>query len=288
MLTDYKLSNYIPLDASWTIRMGFRDAMVQQKSYCINKLEIHQAKQPLSDDLVSLKKVLYSLKTAYLNDPVEVDSAKLYRFLSWFLMVNNYQKDIVKSENLINRKIVDPELKLNSYSYSSLLKFDGETGEYASVKGLFNGLSKKAKTYPYHLKMTVDANKHWEATNGKWMAKLDNTILNQVKHLLDNEEFEIDRPEYFAYAYLFDMLSLEDAEKTWPQLNRSGFNAFKEIVEQKQLLLDGSTIDSLNHRTVEALVMYALKNDLDFKVSEQSKLVVNKNWPSFWNFVEKL
>lgn len=289
MTTDEKLSKFIPLDKSWTIRMGFKDAIVQNKSYTIQKLEAHNQNQTISDDLLALVRVLYSLKSAFLEDPVSVgESATLYRFLKYFLATSGLKKEIIKEGTLLDRKITDPTQNLSKMTYSQLLKLDNGTSQYASIKGLFDNLQKKSKLYPYHLNMTVEANKHWEKTSGHWRLRLDDTIYKQVKHFKEGRDFALDRAEHFCYAYMFGLVTLEEAEKAWPQLINHETNRLKEIVEQKQLLLDGSVLDSLDHRVIQAVVLYAIKNGIGFTVSEPAKKSVNKTWPAFWTFAEQL
>lgn len=285
MTTDLKLSKYIPLDKSWAIRMGFRDAIVTNKSNTIAKLEQHHAKRPISDDLQALLRVLYGFKTANLEAPVSVgESATLYRFTQWFKMINGIEKEVLKEGTLLDREIAEPTHAMNNLSYTKLLDVN-DSSQYASAKALFSGLQKKAGHYPYHLKMTVDANKHWDKLGSKWMLRLDDTIYRQVNHYTNGKEFVLDRAEHFCYAYMFDMVTVEDAKAWWPQLANHETNRLTEIVEQKQRLLDGDVITSLDHRVVQALFMYAKKNKLGCVASPEAAAAVNKSWPSFWEFI---
>ena len=88
---------YIPLDKSWTIRMGVLDLLNDYD----DSVRFLKKEDQLSDDLQSLYKALIAWKS---NEPINVgESATLYRFLrfaSWKLELDKkFVKEYKKSKS---------------------------------------------------------------------------------------------------------------------------------------------------------------------------------------------
>ena len=93
------MKNYIPLDKSWTIRMGILDIINSRDSirHFLNNQET------LGDDLIALKRVAENWNS---NNPLDVgESGTLYRFIRFALWKSGKEREIIKKGTLKKRDI---------------------------------------------------------------------------------------------------------------------------------------------------------------------------------------
>lgn len=283
-----EIKKFIPLDKSWMIRMGFKDALDMKKSYCISKIESHEKKLVIPKDVKNLKDVLYSLKTANLRQPVSVgESATLYSFLTMFLLTQSLEKKITKEGTLLEREIAEPDVSWIEKSQKELLELDGGTSRWASAHALTVN-STRIENPPYKLALTYEAIDSWKPNS--WKLRIDDTLFRQADHFANGGDFFPYQSEDFCYAYSVGAISLKQARKRWPQLSNHESNRFEEIERQLSEIWEDKKVTSLDHRVVQAACMFAVKNGLPLrKVQFEHKSIrcVEKSWPAFWYFVNK-
>jgi hypothetical protein len=129
------LIEYIPLDKSWTIRMGILDILNGHKDI----LRFLDGQKDLGDDLVALRNVAEKWDT---NEPLDVgESATLYRMIRYALWKQGKDREIVKRGTLKNRPIYD-DSKITKYTLRNLLELDNGTSQWASAAVLAGGKRK--------------------------------------------------------------------------------------------------------------------------------------------------
>lgn len=288
MLNSTRISSYIPLDKSWMMRMGFLDAKVTNKQFCINNILRHEQKEMCGTDIQNLKGVLYGLKTANVDKPLYVgESATLYRFLTFFLKANGLgEREIVKTGSLLNREMSDID-KIFTKPQKELLKLDGGTSGWASASALFlNG--NRVLNPPYKLALTYEAIDTWKQS--KWFPRLDETLFLQAYDFLEGKSrWTPKHSEDFCYAYAFDYMTLDEAKEKWPQLANHESNRFEEMQRQIKEVDEHKKITSTDHRVVQAATMYAMrKYDLGseaLEMDQASLFATHKTWPLFMKFM---
>jgi len=244
-IKDFK--DYIPLDKSWMIRMGVLDVL--NNYFDIISFLHTQREDFLGDDLKDLRRACGAWNS---DDPIELESATLYRFIqfaSWKLGLN---KKLVKKGTLKERPICnDPNIV--KLPLEELLKLDECTSQWASASVLC-GNQEKIKDSPYKLKLSYEAVDHWNSQ----------------------------RSQDFARA--FGWISKEEGAKRWHSLAGHESNRLEAMEFYIDKLNHGVEIDSKYHRVVQSIAMFAESQHkaVDFTYPN----CVNKSWPQFWDFLE--
>lgn len=270
-----ELQSLIPLDKAWMIRMGMMDLQAG-KTEVKDYLELHTSE--LGDDLLALLRVLDRWGG---GEPLGVgESGTLYRFVQFLLWLQGSKQTVVTRGTLQTRTLHgDP--KSIDYSIEQLLQLDRGTSQWASAKLLFTEADiSNLESMPYHLQMSIEAKQHYKQG---WRSRQDQTIQRQAEayYLWATKgelAFTPRQAEDFPFAVTYGVLTIEEGAARWPQLR----NHETDRVQEMRRLIDADTIDSPDHRVVQALAMRFPKR----KVSDRSRIAVNKTWPQFWQYLE--
>jgi len=275
---------YIPLDKSWTIRMGVLDLL---NGYDDTARFLERQEQ-LSDDL----RALYRASLAWKSDEaVDVgESATLYRFLKFASWKLGLKKRFVIHDSLILREVCNKPEIIN-YSADRLLKLDNGTSQWASAAVLL-GSQERIADPPYKLKLTYEAVEHWKQqrdSNQCWIPRYDDTILIQAETFLkllgkEKTDFVPKQAEDYCFARAFGYMTKEKGATLWPSLLSHESNRIREM---EKVLYDaerGKEIFSRDHRIVQAIAMRQKIRNREVKM--RYHYVVNKSWPQFWKFLD--
>lgn len=272
----------IPLDKSWTIRMGMLD-LVHHTHYTLPILQQHS----LGNDLFALQQALHEWPT---QDIIHVgESGTLYRFLQYLSWKEGADKEFIKEGTLLARAITyNP--KIITYPIAQLLHLDHGTSQWASA-ALLSGHQERIMRPPYHLAMTYEALDHWNThqKNGKpWETRFDQTILKQAKTFMNLQqgklEFIPEQPEDYCFARAFGFITLQEGLQRWPSLQGHESNRIEEMERALEDNAKGREITTQDHRIIQAI---AMKNAIDERtISFTHPEAVRKSWPQFWNFLE--
>ncbi|MBP9738247.1 hypothetical protein KBD20_01020 [Candidatus Saccharibacteria bacterium] len=278
-----ELQKLLPLDKSWMIRMGMLDLQAGSTT-AREYLKAHEPE--LGDDLRALLSVLQSWGTSTTLDVGE--SGTLYRFLQFYLWLTKSDVRIVTHGTLKNRTLTsDP--KITEYAIPQLLTLDGNTSQWASAAYLFTDVQiPKDCGIPYKLQTTIEAKANWakqQQAGEVWKPRTDITIQRQTEAYFTylktgTTDFTPQQAEDFPFACAFGLISPEEGELRWPALR----NHESDRIAEMQQLVTANTIDSPDHRIVQALAM----RYPDRVVTERSRTAVNKTWPQFWDFLKQL
>lgn len=278
------LGRYIPLDKSWTIRMGVLDLLDGNSD---NVIFILEEQKRLSDDLIALKRVCRSWNS---KDVIDVgESGTLYRFLQFASWKFGLGKKFIIHGTLEERDICDNP-KIIGYSLKKLLQLDNGTSQWASAAVLC-GKKGEVANPPYKLARTYKAVKYWnifKAHGTSWQPIHDATILSQVTNfifLLNGKEsiFKPRQSEDYCFARAFDFVIAKQGEKLWPSLKGHESNRIKEMEKTLDEYRKGKEITSRDHRVLQAIFMKAKVERK--KISCKHPDSVNKSWPQFWDFL---
>lgn len=214
------------------------------------------------------------------------ESGTLYRFLQFASWKLRLDKKFIKKGTLRKRKI-NSDSEIVNYSLDKLLELDNGTSQWASASVLL-GNTTKLKKIPYKLDTTYKALQHWKRYK-PWISKYDETIEKQAKAFLQllhgqKLKFKAIQAEDFCFAYVFGLISLKEAEKGWPSLRGHESNRISEARTMLAKAKVGKTIDSKDHRVIQALVMWGAVNNK--KIVVKYPQAVNKSWPLFWEFIQ--
>ena len=275
----HALENYIPLDKSWIIRMGVLDMVNGQKN--INKFLKKQ--KDIGEDLIALKHASEDWNKKEINVG---ESGTLYRFLQFASWKLNLEKKFIRKGTLKTRKITS-DSRIVDYPLEKLLKLDNSTSQWASASVLM-GNSVKPKKIPFKLATTYEAVRHWKK-NKPWVSKYDKTIQKQAETFLkllkgQKPKFKPAQGEDFCFAYIFGYISKKEAENKWPALKGHESNRFTEMDTMIKNAKSGKSIDSKDHRVIQAIAMWAMVNDKKVNITYPDS--VNKSWPQFWEFMK--
>lgn len=274
---------YIPLDKSWIIRMGVLDIIHGYKD-----IQSFLDKQNnLGEDLLALKRVVKNWSS---NTPLEVgESGTLYRLLKFTSWKFNLNKKFIIQGTLTKREVTDdPEIV--NYPIAKLLKLDNGTSQWATAS-ILCGNKERMKNPPYKLQLTQEAVDHWNSQrkiNKTWIPRLDETILRQTEAFVSliNEHspnFKPMQSEDYCFARVFEYITKTGGEKRWPSLKGHESNRISEMESIIYRANRGESIDSKDHRVIQAIVMWAKVNSIKIKIKHPD--VVNKSWPQFWGFL---
>lgn len=277
------ISQYIPLDKSWMIRMGVLDIVnsYQDVARFLEKQKI------LGDDLKALYRAARDWNSGKLIDVGE--SATLYRFLKFASWKLGRDVKLDPQGTLRDRKICNnPEII--HWPLQELLTLDGGTSQWASAAVLMGNKETLEKT-PYKLRLTYETVSHWHVQRAKgdlWCPRFDETIYKQAiafRELFMHgaTRFVPVHSEDYCFARAFGLISPEDGERTWPGLKNHESDRIQHLEEMLRAADNGEVITSRDHRVVQAVVMRQKVRKRD--VAVENKDAVNKSWPQFWDFV---
>jgi len=282
-------SGYIPLDKSWTIRMGVLDLLSgSQKFYedCMGFLASNHS--AMNDDTMSLERALLAWKYGGI---VDVDqSATLYRCLWMASLTLGLPRIFIMRGTLLDRfrkGMITDDPKIAGYTQRELLQLKERTSQWATAKVLL-GDEERLEDAPYKLKLTYEAVSHWKqrrSEGGVWEPRHDKTILGQAESFLQRlhegeMDFKPEQAEDYCFARAFGIITPEEGEARWPSLR--GHES--DRIEEMERALGSAEIDSRDHRVVQAVSMRRKADGYEAKVGHPE--AVNKSWPQFWRFLE--
>jgi len=275
---------FIPLDKSWIIRMGILDLI--NKYNDINKFLANQ--KNLGDDLIALKRVAEDWNS---EKPLNVgESGTLYRFVRFILWKSRSSREIIKEGTLKTREICNnPEII--DWPISKLLTLDNHTSQWASASVLM-GNTEKPDLLPFKLKLTYEAIEHWterRKNNQCWLPIYDITIENQARAFIEllktgKMDFQAKQPEDYCFARIFEIISPQEGECTFPSLKSHESNRIQEVEKAIQQSDNNQMVSSKDHRVVQAIVMRQIAQNKPVKIENPD--CVTKSWPQFWDFID--
>lgn len=275
---------YVPLDKSWTIRMGVLD-LFNGYDDTVHFLEQEAL---LSDDLKALYGAVLSWDG---NGPIDVgESGTLYRFLKFASWKLGAGKKFIRRGSLRKRKICnDPAIV--GYSQEKLLELDSRTSQWASA-AVLTGDKKRLGNPPYKLRLTYEAVSHWKGQRRggrSWVPRYDETILAQAVTYLDllngrSVKFVPHQAEDYCFARAFGFVTKEEGKSRWPSLCGHESNRIREMERMLHDVGRGVGINSRDHRVVQAIAMRQKVERKDAKIKYPR--CVSKSWPQFWKFLE--
>jgi hypothetical protein len=278
-----EILKYIPLDKSWIIRMGFLD-IINSYTDIIGFLD---SQRDLGDDLLALKRLVNSWHS---DAAINVgESGTIFRFLQFYLWKNKIDREIIKQGTLKEREMCDnPEIA--GWPLKKLLTLDNGTSQWASASVLA-GNSERIENPPFKLKLTFDAVEHWnlQIKLGKcWLPRYDETIKAQAKAFLSflktgKMDFKAKQPEDYCFARIFEIISPQEGECSFPSLKSHESNRIQEVEKALKQLDDNQQVSSKDHRIVQAIVMRQIAQGMSIKVENPD--CVSKSWPLFWDFM---
>lgn len=242
----------------------------------------------LSDDLQAL---LRAIAGWHADSPVDVsESGTLYRFLQFISWKQKLNKQFVLRGTLESRPITkNPEIV--NYSLCDLLALDNHTSQWASAAVLC-GATEKVQDPPFKLRLTYEAVAHWNECQAKgtsWKPRYDETILRQATTFLEllrsgTTSFTPLQAEDYCFARVFDFIDQEEGEKRWPSLRTHESDRIQAMEEALAAANHNEPIVSKDHRVIQAIGMYGVKNKLHTRILHPES--VNKSWPQFWRFLK--
>ncbi len=275
---------YIPLDKSWIIRMGILD-LIHGYEDIISFLD---AQPVLSDDLSALRHACSVWRS---HQPIRVwESGTLYRFLlfvSWRLQL---QKEFIL-EGTLKWRLITQDSSIIYLSQQQLLELPREpTTQWASAKALL-GDQCRLESPPYKLQVTYQAIDHWHTQRAKgetWEGREDDTIRNQAETFLklyrsESASFEATQAEDYCFARIFNFITQLEGKLLWPNLAIHETNRLEEMERIIDRIFSTGIVDSLDHRVIQAAVMWGLVHKVNIRVDNPS--AVAKSWPEFWDFI---
>ncbi len=278
-----KISQYIPLDKSWMMRVGVLDIINDYEDIT----EFLREQRILSEDSQALYRCVNAWKS---DEPLDVgESATLYRFLKFASWKLSKDKKFILRGTLKERKICNnPEII--QWPLEKLLNLDSGTSQWASASVLL-GNEDCVKNPPYKLQLTYEAVYHWKERRSSglcWLPRKDETIAAQAIayiELLKNgkTDFIPKHSEDYCFARAFDLITPEEAEQKWPSLQSHESNRIEHMEEVIKLADEKEIIDSKDHRAVQAIFMRQKSRHEPVYIKNRD--AVSKSWPQFWDFL---
>jgi hypothetical protein len=294
-INEEEILKFIPLDKSWLIRMGILDLTRGFGSRDL--LNFLNSCENLGNDLEALKRIALVWDT---NEPFDVgESGTIYRFIKFYLLKNNIDREIKISETLIHRvKKMNINYDMINWPLAKLGTLEGGTTQWQTMAILL-GNKEKLSEIPFYLQKTYDAIQHWEEKrkNGQmWIAQKDPTLLVQSTlylNFLKNGKIDLIPTklgdcDLYCFLRAFDAVGKKWAEKNWPQLSEHESSRFEEMERTLLELEKGETISTKDHRVVQAEAMLLLSKSHSISVESikqrfDNPQCVNKTWKSFWS-----
>ena len=265
---------FLPCDKSWFIRVAF--------------LNFTQGNPPLAlpaeanDDIRSMLSAIES----WGNPTIPIgESGTAYRFLQFYSWKMGLAKEFAKGPMLAARNVCGDPAIVN-LPQEELLKLDNGTSQWASAAALC-GDTHRVENPPVKLALTYDV---LEDLRGGMPdpRRPDVTIGRQADAFLrflsnGHMDFVPAHAEDFCFAYAFGLISLEEGAARWPALASHESNRLAEMPAQIASLKENGVVSSTDHRVIQAVVMFALANNIIFRVTKPT--AVDKSWPRFWDFL---
>jgi hypothetical protein len=278
---------FIPLDKSWTIRIGVLD-LVNGSGNTQRLLEKERVNGPLSTDLSALLRATKEWQSGERKIPVG-ESATLYRFLRFYCWKHGFDREFVLEGTLKERKITH-DIWIPFMPLQELLKLDSGTSQWASASVLFGNRERVENPSP-KLKLTYEAAGHWRemmVTRTPIEPRYDDTIRRQAEAFLEflytgKMNFELYHSEDYCFGRAFRLIDRHSAEIRWPSLAGHESNRFESMEKAYVQMLRGQGITSDDHRVVQAVAMAGKTLGLTPKFHRPHS--VDKSWPQFWNFI---
>lgn len=225
------------------------------------------------------------------------ESGTLLRFLKYYDWYTRSNKEFVLSGTLQHRTISNDREKILKMPLKKLLTLDNQTSQWASAAYLFRPTKPNLPSNaPFKLLVTKRA--YDDYTNeifkyNRWVAPVDSTIYYQAMAALNASVSNTTvvccyarHSEDYCFARVFNRATVEEGRTRFPSLVNHESNRLVEVDTAKQHFVNTGVIDSNDHRIVQALVMYAKINRLQFTCVNST--CVTKSWPKFWEFAELL
>lgn len=264
----------LPISKSWAIRMIFLDMLYGGSSNYSVIRSLEKERDILANDI---KCALDCAKT-YINSETIYDvrdSGTVCRFLIYLLDGQKYR--LKKGIQLAKRKILSPR-NISQMSIEKLLSL-GST-QYASA-ALLKGV-KPIKSLPQKCQLSLEARKTYFQNKGKWIPKKDEAITRQIKHFQKGGKFVPQLAEDYCYARAFDLITKEQGQKKWPELENHECNRLI-VMEEALKDLNKSVDVHDDHRVVMAIALK--QKSLGLPVRVNNKKCVAKSWPEFWEWL---
>jgi hypothetical protein len=304
-----QIKNLIPLDKAWAIRMGFLDIVRGERNF-IPQIE---GRPDLNNDIEAMIKASKQWNN---SDEIDVgESGTLFRYLqfaSWKLDLN---KEFIKHKTLLQRDM-NTDSRVVDWSIDKLLELDFGTTQWASAAILL-GATDEIPADNYFLQMSKEALEKYES--GDYEARKDQTFLRQVETFLEilksratvegvaeneigsenqnesegapkhrsNIEFKMMHPDDYCFAQAFGFTNREEGARMWPALEGHESNRPEEMEIVLQQYKNGETIESNDHRVVQAVAMLSfVEKGSVSKEDFANPNCVAKSWPMFWDFID--
>jgi hypothetical protein len=291
-----EVSKYIPLDKSWIIRMGALDVLNGYDDI----VRYVDSKSDLGGDLQALGRIARDWNK---DGPLDVgESGTIYRFARYALWNQGSDREITThgtlTERAANRMCNDSEIV--NMEPEELLKLDNNTTQWATMAYLC-GNREKVKDPKllnsarlYKLRDTYEAVDHWSkkrASNNVWEERIDPTIENQAMAYLqmlngEKPDWQDQQAEDFFFAAILGFKSPHELanDPSYASLGGHETNRLEEIGNILWELTYDKPLTTRDHRGMQAGVMWQVLNGK--KVSVVDPRVVDKSWPSFWDFID--
>lgn len=282
--------NLIPLDKSYTIRVGYLYILNGEGGKVVDFLD---KQENLSEDLQTLYRVALSWNT---ESEIDIgESGTVYRFFQYADWKEGLNKRFLKRGTLAVREI-SAMRRMIEWPIEELLTLDNGTTQWASAATLYRSVTgervEKIHHAPYKLELTYEAIDDWKqqmAGTKKWEKRYDETIMKQAKTFIQllqghQPDFELTHSEDYCFARAFDYISADAGKHRWPSLLSHETNRIDEMdialfqIEQKR------PVTTNDHRVAQACAMRQIYNKQGITV--KSKVVYNKSWPQFLDFLD--
>jgi len=280
----YKLieKGLIPLSKYWSMRLGFLD-IINNTRYFIPLIE---NRRDIGDDLKVLIRISKEWKIK--NEHNVGEAGALFRLLQFASWKFNLGKKFIKEKTLKERKICNNPDIVN-WSITKLLELDNNTPQWASASILTG--SKEKIPDNFFLNLSKEALEHYnkvKSEGGFCELRYDETLLLQAEAFIDlltknHTDFKPRHQDDYCFARAFNLISKEEGEKRWPELEGHESNRLEEMEKQINNLYNGKEIDSKDHRVVQAIAMLAILKKKKAKFSFPN--CISKSWPQFWEFL---
>lgn len=286
MLSAGRTLRFIPLDKSWTIRMGVLDLL---NGYD-DTIRFLKAQNELNQDSHALLNASQDWRSGKIEVHVG-ESGTLYRFLQFASWKLELGKRFVL-EGTLRARGITRDHNIVKLGINDLLKLDNGTSQWASAAVLLGEKGTPVRMPP-KLQLSYEAVKHWNERRkaGKiWKTRVDENIRGQARAFLDIKETgkTIWRPmdsEDYCFGRAFDMIDAKKGEVLWPQLHGHESDRIMEMEAMLNAFKNTEAITSKDHRVVQAIAM--LSRARGKRALFEHPEVVGKSWPLFWEFLSK-
>jgi hypothetical protein len=289
------IRNTIPFDKSIVIRYLMLD-LKNGNWHGTNSFIKENMGENLGDDVTAALNARLSWdKSTTINVG---ESGTLLRFLTYYNWQTDAGKEFEIHGTLQDRAISNDKAKILTNSLTKLLTLDGGTSQWASAAYLFRADSARLpRVSPHKLRVTKTAVDDYRIELWKynrWVAPLDRTILNQAMAAVNYKACKGTRMMYvyvyhseeYCLARVFDRITVEDGAARFPSLANHESNRLVETDRAKAQFQATGVIDSNDHRIVQALVIFAILNNMKYTCTNPN--CVTKSWPKFWEFAKLL